>query len=103
VEEIADMALAKGSSMIKLKAIELLSRMQGYNEPELVKHDHIHIRVDSALINELRSGYVQLAERTEQVCLPLVSATPLQEAGAESNDALTPLADPEGSPACETC
>jgi hypothetical protein len=54
VEELADMALAKGSSMIKLKAIELLNKMQGYNERESVQHSHVHLQVNTALIDELR-------------------------------------------------
>jgi phage terminase small subunit len=71
VKELADMALAKGSSMIKLKAIELLNKMQGYNEPESVQHNHLHLTVNSELINELRAGYAALAERNAKVCLPL--------------------------------
>jgi hypothetical protein len=30
--------------MMKLKAIELLARMQGYSEPASVQHNHLHLR-----------------------------------------------------------
>ena len=44
-----------------LKAAEMLAKMCGWNEPEQVKHDHVHLQVDSALIEQLRAGYGQLA------------------------------------------
>jgi hypothetical protein len=37
-----------------LKAAEMLAKMCGWNEPEEVKHDHVHLQVDSALIEQLR-------------------------------------------------
>ena len=43
-----------------LKAAEMLARICGYNEPEQVKHDHVHLQVDSALIEQLRAGYQQI-------------------------------------------
>ena len=46
-----------------LKAAEMLARICGYNEPEQVKHDHVHLQVDSALIEQLRAGYGQLASK----------------------------------------
>jgi hypothetical protein len=47
-----------------LKAAEMLARLCGWNEPEQVKHDHVHLQVDSAaLIEQLRAGYAQLALR----------------------------------------
>jgi hypothetical protein len=33
-----------------LKAAEMLAKMCGWNEPEQVKHDHVHLQVDAALI-----------------------------------------------------
>jgi len=54
-----------------LKAAEMLARMCGWNEPEQVKHDHVHLQVDAALIEQLRAGYAQLAKRSAKVCLPL--------------------------------
>ena len=54
-----------------LKAAEMLARLCGWNEPEQVKHDHVHIQVDSALIQQLRAGYAQLSERSAKACLPL--------------------------------
>jgi hypothetical protein len=46
-----------------LKAAEMLAKMCGWNEPEQVKHDHVHLQVDSALIEQLRAGYAQLASK----------------------------------------
>jgi hypothetical protein len=43
-----------------LKAAEMLSKMCGWNEPDQVKHDHIHLQVDAALLAELRAGYASL-------------------------------------------
>ena len=47
-----------------LKAAEMLAKMCGYNEPEQVKHDHVHLQVDSALIEQLRAGYESFAQAT---------------------------------------
>jgi hypothetical protein len=33
--------------------------------------NHVHLQVDAALIEQLRAGYAQLAERSARVCLPL--------------------------------
>ena len=41
----------------------MLARICGYNEPEQVKHDHVHLQVDSALIEQLRAGYGWLASK----------------------------------------
>ena len=60
---LSDMAKHGHSDMAKLKAIELLSKLQGYNEPETKQHQHIHMHVDAGLINQLRSGYAALADR----------------------------------------
>jgi hypothetical protein len=46
-----------------LKAAEMLAKMAGWNEPEQVKHDHVHIQVDSALIDQLRAGFAALNAR----------------------------------------
>jgi hypothetical protein len=53
-----------------LKAAEMLAKLTGWNEPDQVKHDHVHIQVDSALIEQLRAGYAQLGAR-EKRALPL--------------------------------
>ena len=47
-----------------LKAAEMLAKMCGYNEQEQVKHDHVHLQVDSALIEQLRAGYESFAQAT---------------------------------------
>ena len=40
-----------------LKAAEMLAKMCGWNEPEQVRHDHLHLQVDAALMEELRAGH----------------------------------------------
>jgi hypothetical protein len=44
-----------------LKAVEMLAKMCGWNEPEQVKHEHTHLKVDAALIEQLRAGYAEVA------------------------------------------
>jgi hypothetical protein len=46
-----------------LKATELLAKMCGWQEQETQRHEHIHLQVDSALIEQLRDGYAALAGR----------------------------------------
>ena len=58
-----------------LKAAEMLAKMCGWNEPEQIKHDHVHIQVGSALIDQLRAGYAQLSERSAKACLSLPGGT----------------------------
>ena len=69
VQELADMALVKGSSMIKLKAIELLAKMQGYNEPAAVQHSHVHLQVDAGLMEQLKAGHAALLEKQARPAL----------------------------------
>jgi hypothetical protein len=64
-----------------LKAAEMLAKMCGWNEPEQVKHDHIHLQVDAALIEELRAGHAQLVERSAKLCLHLPCASQAEGAG----------------------
>jgi Terminase small subunit len=53
-----------------LKASELLTKLCGWNEPENIQHNHLHVTVNSTLMNELRAGYAALTERKEKA-LPL--------------------------------
>ena len=55
--------------MVQLKAIEVLNKMQGYNEPSSVQHNHVHLQVDAALIAQLRAGYAQLGARERESLL----------------------------------
>ena len=68
---MAELALHGKSEMVQLKAIEVLNKMQGYNESSSVQHNHVHLQVNAALIEELRKGYAALAERSAKACLPL--------------------------------
>ena len=43
-----------------LKAAELLTRICGYNEPEKHMHAHVELRVDCALVEQLRAGYAEM-------------------------------------------
>jgi hypothetical protein len=65
-----------------LKAAEMLAKMCGWQEPEQVRHDHVHIQVDAALIGELRAGYAQLAERRANASSP-----PLPLPGGDGEEA----------------
>ena len=46
-----------------LKAAEMLVKMCGWQEAEHIKHEHVHLQVDAALIEQLRAGYAQLSAR----------------------------------------
>jgi hypothetical protein len=49
-----------------LKAAEMLTKICGWNEPEKPQdHQHVHMHVDAALIEQLRAGYATLAQRGE--------------------------------------
>ena len=45
-----------------VKAAEMLARMCGWNEPEVRNVNHVHLQIDSALAEQLRAGYTQLAD-----------------------------------------
>ena len=46
----------RGSVGNGLKAAEMLAKLTGWSEPEQVKHNHVHMQVDSAVIEQLRAG-----------------------------------------------
>jgi hypothetical protein len=46
-----------------LKAAEMLAKMCGWNEPERVNVQSVGVKVDAALIEQLRAGYGQLASK----------------------------------------
>jgi phage terminase small subunit len=82
-QHVAQLALHGKSEMVQLKAIEVLNKMQGYNEPSSVQHNHVHLQVNAALIEELRSGYAQLAKRSAKMCLPLSGQASVAVAGPQ--------------------
>jgi hypothetical protein len=45
------------------KAAEMLAKLEGYNEPEKHAHQHIEVKVDAALIEQLRAGYAEMNAR----------------------------------------
>jgi hypothetical protein len=49
-----------------LKAAEMLARTCRWNEAEQIKHDHVHLQVDSALIEQRRAGCTELARRQQK-------------------------------------
>jgi hypothetical protein len=54
-----------------LKAAEMLAKMCGWNEPERVNVQSVEVRVDAALIEQLRAGYAKLGERERESVLAL--------------------------------
>jgi hypothetical protein len=44
-----------------LKAAEMLAKMCGWNEPERVNVQSIRLKVDAALIEQLRAGYTEIS------------------------------------------
>jgi hypothetical protein len=56
-----------------LKAAEMLAKMCGWNEPERVNVQSVEVKVDAALIEQLRASYAQLTERSAKAGLPLPS------------------------------
>jgi hypothetical protein len=40
----------------------MLAKMCGWNEPERQQVQHIYLQVDSALIEQLRAGYAEMAK-----------------------------------------
>jgi hypothetical protein len=44
-----------------LKAAAMLTKMCGWNEPDRVNVQSVEVKVDAALIEQLRAGYAQLA------------------------------------------
>ena len=44
-----------------LKAAEMLTKMCGWNEPERVNVQSVEVKVDAALIEQLRTGYAEVS------------------------------------------
>jgi hypothetical protein len=81
---VAQFGLHGKSEMVQLKPVEVLNKTQGYNEPASVQHDHVHLQVDAALIEQLRAGYAEMNARDNRgakfIAAPLVTdaaATPV--------------------------
>jgi hypothetical protein len=77
VQELADMAFAPATlsgSMTKLKAIELLAKLQGYYDADRSgsQHQHLHVHVNESVMAQLREGHQALLARVreKQVLLP---------------------------------
>ena len=69
VKELADIAFAPATpsgSMTKLKAIELLAKLQGYNEPERQSVQHLHLHVNESVMTQLRAGHEALLARASE-------------------------------------
>lgn len=75
IAEVAKLALVTPEPAVptpseKLKALDQLSKLLGYNEPEKRMHEHTHIQVDASLIAQLREGYELTArERLHKACV----------------------------------
>ena len=46
-----------------LKAAEMLAKMCGWNEPERVNVQSVEVKVDAALMEQLRAGYAEMSAR----------------------------------------
>jgi hypothetical protein len=57
-----------------LKAAEMLVKMCGWNEPERVNVQSVEVKVDAALIEQLRAGYAELGRRQQQHLAASVAA-----------------------------
>ena len=66
-----------------LKAAEMLAKMCGWNEPERVNVQSVEVKVDAALIEQLRAGYRQLTSKGGPLAL--------QGAGREGQDSIVKL------------
>jgi hypothetical protein len=66
-----------------LKAAEMLAKMCGWNEPERVDVQSVEVKVDAALIEQLRAGYRQLISKGGPLAL--------QGAGREGQDSIVKL------------
>jgi hypothetical protein len=58
-----------------LKAAEMLSKLCGWNEPEKVNVRSVEVKVDAALIEQLRAGYAELGIRQQQQVAASVAAS----------------------------
>lgn len=58
-----------------LKAAEMLAKLTGWNEPERVDVQSVEVKVDAALIEQLRAGYAELGRRQQQQLGAMVAAT----------------------------
>jgi hypothetical protein len=61
--------LAESRTADGLKAAEMLAKMCGWNEPEKVNVQSVEVKVDAALIEQLRAGYRQLASKGAPLAL----------------------------------
>jgi hypothetical protein len=52
----------------------MLAKMCGRNGPEKHDHQHVHLQVDAALIEQLRAGYTELGIRQQQQIAASVAA-----------------------------
>jgi hypothetical protein len=52
----------------------MLAKMCGWNEPERVNVRSVEVKVDAALIEQLRAGYAELAIRQRQQLADSVAA-----------------------------
>jgi hypothetical protein len=68
-----------------LKAAEMLAKMCGWNEPERVNVQSVEVKVDAALIEQLRAGYAELGRRQQHELAASVAAS----------------SEEKGDPACE--
>jgi hypothetical protein len=59
----ANKALTGGSLQGQPRTAETLAKMCAWNEPELVNVQSVKVKVDAAIIEQLRSGYASVESR----------------------------------------
>ncbi len=69
-----------------LKAAEMLTKMCGWNEPEQVNVQKVELRVDAALLEQLRAGYADANKLKRLTAVETMDAT----AAADSETNGTP-------------
>ena len=82
-QHVAQLALHGKSEMVQLKAVEVLNKMQGYNEPSSVQHNHVHLQVDAALSRSYEQAMRSLARASAKACLPLPGQASVAVAGPQ--------------------
>lgn len=87
---LMDLAGKAKGELARLKAIELLAKMQGYNEPAAVQHSHVHVQVDAGLMEQLKVGHAALLEKQQAALPPPQGDTPRPEASPSREKGTTP-------------
>jgi hypothetical protein len=70
-----------------LKAAEMLTKMCGYNEPERVDVNKVELRVDAALLEQLRAGAAETNKPKQLTASVMETVDGAAAANSEANGA----------------